>query len=84
MNSQLLTARDTRSRAQQYSATGLDRLARRTGLALVRWSSRSSARNAQRLQLSSDSMQARREAEALRVDSTRDTQLLVLLSRGSF
>ncbi|KQQ93826.1 hypothetical protein ASF62_06445 [Leifsonia sp. Leaf325] len=84
MNTQLLTARDTRSRAQQYSTTGLDRLARRAGLALVRWSSRSSARTTQSLQLSHDGVQARRESDALRVDSTRDTQLLVLLSRGQF
>ncbi|KQO97641.1 hypothetical protein [Leifsonia sp. Leaf264] len=79
MNSQVLTARDTRSRAQ-YSTTGLDRLARRAGLALVRWSSR----RPESLQLSTDGMLARREADALRVDSTRDTQLLVLLSRGQF
>ncbi|KQX08140.1 MULTISPECIES: hypothetical protein [unclassified Leifsonia] len=84
MNTQLLTARDTQSRAQQYTTTGLDRLARRAGLALVRWSSRSSARNVRDTQLSSHSVQNRREADSLRRTSTHDTQLLVLLSRGQF
>ncbi|MET0975822.1 MAG: hypothetical protein ABWX82_09135 [Leifsonia sp.] len=80
MNSQLLTARDTRSRVQQYSSTGLDRLARRTGLALVRWSSR----RADSLELSRERVQAARRSDALRRGSQRDTQLLVLLNRGQF
>jgi hypothetical protein len=80
MNSQLLTARDTSSRAQQYSSTALDRLARRTGLALVRWSSRRASSS----DLSSAAVQALRSAEVLRQTSLRDTQSLVLLNRGTF
>ncbi|MEJ3404753.1 hypothetical protein WDJ51_08415 [Rathayibacter sp. YIM 133350] len=80
MNTQLLTARDTRPRVQQYSSTALDRLARRTGLALVRWSSRSAGRP----ELSSEGMQLLHAAENLRRNSQRDTQMLVLLSRSQF
>jgi hypothetical protein len=69
MNSQLLTARDT----------GLDRLARRTGLALVRWSSR----RAEPSRLSSEKVAALRASRQLRHDSTSGSYLLVALSRST-
>lgn len=74
MNSQLLTAQDLRAGAQ----SPLDRLARRTGLALVRWSSRRS----DRLELGSERAQVLRTAAVLRTGSRNDTERFVLLERG--
>ena len=75
MNTQLITARDTRG--AQLPTTTLDRLARRTGLALVRWSARRSGSTS----LSGSSVQALDAMASLRSSTVNETQQQVLLVR---